>query len=126
VKLPEALADVLGKMIVACNGWMKDDRAHEAEIFCVIRWRGCEYKCPVVFPPEVVYVDKELEKDCRSFVEEAVENEGELEYRLSRIDRVVPAVERAVKRFWKEMIQPANCPEGLRPVPRVRRRKEST
>lgn len=122
VKLPEALKPVLGAMTVRYLGWYKDDETNEVEIRGEVRWGGLSFDCSIQLPSELVLIDEKLEAACHALVAESIENEGELEYRIGYIHKVVPCVERAAKRLCKFLLKPANCPEGLRPVPRVRRR----
>jgi len=123
VKLPEALERILGKMSLRFLGYFKDDEAREAEIMAEVRWNGRSFECKIAFPSEAIYVDEQLETACRALVEESVESEGELEYRIGYVHKVIPCAERAAKRLWKFLLKPANSPEGLRPVPRVKKLK---
>jgi hypothetical protein len=117
VKLPEALANQLGDMIVQCQGWEQWDRKDEesSKLLSDVVWKKRRYNCPLLLPSQGIVFDEQLTADCRELLRELVENEAEFEWRAKYLDKIENLVQKAAVRLYKQVLKTKELPEDLCP-----------
>ena len=123
VKLPEALSVPLGNMVVVYDGWTWSDEEEQGEIMLSVRWGGRRYDCSLLVPLGAASVGSRLAVDCERLLQEVAEQEAQLGYFRSYVEKIDICVERAAKRLYKRFVSTEICPRQLRPRRKRRQHK---